>query len=114
MSYSKRARLDYNLHRNSVCKEIGITINQYNYLRRLGEQLHTIYEMMCNGDGDAEILDWRVDKLTTQVNDYLTKIYPQTKHVIYTHYQTDPRGATLYIDLKAIPENNYNSAHCIY
>ena len=30
------------------------------------------------------------------------------------YFQTDPRGATIYVDRQPIPENNYTQAKCIY
>jgi hypothetical protein len=29
------------------------------------------------------------------------------------YLQTDPRGATIYVDVQPIPDNNYNRAHCL-
>jgi hypothetical protein len=33
---------------------------------------------------------------------------------LHYYLQTDPRGATIYLDTQEIPENNYTQAVCIY
>lgn len=112
MTYTKKEREYYNIHRNAVCKTLGITVNQYNYLRRLGELCRKVYENDCNGLYADEFAsnDARV-KAEVQIVSYFAK--QKLYHLNY-YLQTDPRGATLYMDTKDIPENNYTSAYCIY
>ena len=109
MTYTKTERQHYNKDREITCKRLGITENQYNWLRRKGEELHKIYEDNCNGviqtDDEYFALTEVIEK---QVKEY---IKPLGLHV---YFQTDPRGATVYVDKEPIPENNYNQAHCIY
>ena len=44
MSYTKKEREYYNQQRDKICESLGITKNQYNWLRRKGEELRKIYE----------------------------------------------------------------------
>lgn len=118
--YNKREREQYNAHRDAVCEALEITKNQYNYLRRLAEACHKVYENDCNGLYEEQESYNERNKAEVRVVNYLGEIMskraldnPVVKF-IYSHFQTDPRGATLYIDIKPIPENNYTSAYCIY
>ena len=47
--YTKKERERYNEDRKRTCERLGITKNQYNWLRRKGEALHKIYIDNCNG-----------------------------------------------------------------
>jgi hypothetical protein len=112
MDYGKKEREAYNLHREMVCKTLGITVNQYNWLRRKGEAMRRIYTDHCNG----VICDTIITKhIENKIYAYLNKKKLNNKeHKMYIYFQTDPRGATIYADNKPIPENNYNQAYCIY
>lgn len=107
MYYTKKEREHYNAYRNRVCQDLGITQNQYNWFRRKGEMLRKIYENNCNGLYKTEqayfdaclVVENKIDKNIGDLSYYL---------------QTDPRGASLYLDTKPIPENNYTQANCIY
>lgn len=109
MSYTKTEREHYNKDREITCKHLGITENQYNWLRRKGAELHKIYEDNCNGviQTDEEYYSL-TEPIEKQIKEY---IKPLGLHVFF---QIDPRGATIYCDKEPIPENNYNRAHCIY
>lgn len=109
MTYTTQERTRYNEDRSITCKRLGITENQYNWLRRKGQALHKIYEDNCNGviNSDNEY-DNAVDPIYSDVETYCKGLG------LFVYYQTDPRGATIYVDRKPIPENNYNQAHCIY
>jgi hypothetical protein len=117
MSYTKKEREYYNVQRQKTCEALNITENQYNWLRRKGEALHKIYKDSCNGLIAEDAYDLRTGDLEQEVRDYFLnqKLYRTgNKRVYYVHFQTDPRGATIYIDDKPIPANNYTQAHCIY
>lgn len=109
MTYTKKEREYYNKDREIVCRNLGITKNNYNWLRRKGEELHRIYEDNCNGafNTDEEYFGM-TEPIEEEVKAYCK---PLGLHV---YFQTDPRGATIYADKKLIPDNNYNQAHCIY
>jgi len=105
--YTKQERKQYNEYRDRACQRAGITKNQYNWLRRKGAELHKLYENNCNGLIDSDIeYNVTTGRIMTKIEDYIP-----TLHV---YYQTDPRGASLYIDRQPIPENNYTQAICIY
>jgi hypothetical protein len=107
--YSKKERADYNRDRAIKCKELNITENQYNWLRRKGEELRRIYTAACNGEIDyGQEYERAVNPLEKSVIKYAGKLG------LFVYFQTDPRGATIYADIKPIPEANYNRAHCIY
>lgn len=114
--YTKKEREYYNEQRERTCQRLGITKNQYNWLRRKGEALHRIYEFQCNGQDDmgysSEKTQARWEKWE---NDHYTNIKAYVKKLgLFVYLQTDPRGATIYLDTKEIPENNYTQACCIY
>ena len=108
---TKLERERYNQQRKSACKRLGITKNQYNWLRRKGEELRKVYENNCNGLYKTKEEGNQAEKdLIYQINVYKQ----ECEELLYAYYQTDPRGATIYLDTKVIPENNYTQAVCIY
>lgn len=111
MNYTKTKREQYNKDREITCKRLDITENQYNWLRRKGEELHKIYEDNCNGvfQTDDDYFRSTLSK-EKEVKAYLKTINKN----LHAYFQTDPRGATIYVDIKPIPCNNYNQAQCIY
>ena len=104
MSYTKKEREDYNQYRERSCERLGITKNDFNWLRRKGEELRRLYEDSCNGYGD----DHEEDSLERRIEDKASKLK------LELYFQRDPRGATLYLDTKPIPRNNYTVAVCVY
>lgn len=107
--YNKKQREMYNLDRDITCEKLGITVNQYNQFRRLGSVLHTIYELSCNGDLSEE-------QYEADTNNVYAKADKLAKDLgLKIFYQTDPRGATIYLSRDPISENSYNtSAQCVY
>lgn len=105
--YTKKEREYYNEQRERSCQRLGITKNQYNWLRRKGQELHYIYVADCNGELENESQCFE-DPIYKKVNEYVKKLG------LFVYYQTDPRGATIYIDKVEIPDNNYNQAVCVY
>lgn len=109
--YTAKERANYNAYRENVCKQLNITKNQYNWLRRKGEALRKVYENDCNGLYKTE--EERIDAERDLI--YQINVYKQEcTELLYAYFQTDPRGAALYLDTKSIPENNYTQAYCIY
>lgn len=111
MNYTKKEREYYNMQRDRTCERLGITKNQYNHLRRQGEKLRKLYEDNCNGlvasQLEYELLE---NELALELYSYMRK-----NHInLYSYFQTDPRGATLYLDMDSINDNNYTNACCIY
>lgn len=109
MNYTKKERDMYNRHREIVCERLGITKNQYNWFRRKGEALHKVYENNCNGVYNSE-REYVLAEHDIQV-DIVAKAL-ELELTIY--FQTDPRGASIYLDTQPILRNNYTRAHCIY
>ena len=108
MEHTKKERKEYNLRRDKTCKALGITKNQYNAFRRLGEELRKTYAADCNGDlASSEALDAAVSPLYARGDTLAASLK------LHIFYQTDPRGATVYLDKVLIPENNYTRAYCI-
>lgn len=108
MYYSKKQREYYNEQRAVTCERLGITNNQYNWFRRIGTELHKLYEQNCNG----ELTEGQYEAYTDVFYD---KANQKAKELgLHIFYQTDPRGATIYLDRVEIPENNYTRAFCIY
>jgi hypothetical protein len=109
MGYTKKEREEYNERRERTCKALKITENQYNWLRRKGQELQKIYTDACNGVVDyAGEYENKVNPIYKKVDEYAKKIG------LKLFYQTDPRGATIYADKKPIPANSYNNSFCIY
>ena len=107
--FTKKERQWYNESRNRICEKLGITINQYNWFRRKGEGLRKIYENDCNGVYENESQEVVVRlPIERKISEQAAKLG------LCTFYQTDPRGAALYLDKENIPENNYSRASCIY
>lgn len=115
-TYTKTERQHYNEMRARVCDQLGITKNQYNWLRRKGNALHRLYEFQCNGcdnngwSSEKTQARWerQEEELYKQVHEYVNKLG------LYVFFQTDPRGATIYLDDREIPDNNYTNSYCIY
>ena len=111
MFYTKKEREYYNTYRQRVCEKLGITQNQYNWLRRKGEMLRKVYENNCNGVYKTEDEYFKAEKELV----YKINVYKQNcTELLYAYFQTDPRGASIYLDTKPIPKNNYTQANCIY
>lgn len=116
MSYTKNQHENYNRDRDITCARLGISVNDYNYLRRIGQQLHRIYEWSCNGvdDNGNEMTDERFSDYTLPL---YNKAYAKCKILkLHIFYQSDPRGATIYVSKDPIESNNYNrlGSECIY
>jgi hypothetical protein len=116
MSYTKKEKEYYNTQREHACQRLGITKNEYNWFRRYGARLHKLYEFQCNGCDDngysSEATVARWDKWETEFMDKAEK--KAEKLELFIFFQTDPRGATVYLDIQPIPANNYTQAVCIY
>jgi hypothetical protein len=105
--YNKKERQQYNNRRDIICEKLNITKNQYNWLRRKGEELRKVYENNCNGLYTSEIeYNCTASRIEGAIEDYIGGLH--------CYFQSDPRGASLYLDTKEIPDNNYTSANCIY
>ena len=108
--YNKQQRDQYNQMRARICEELGITENQYNKFRRIGQGLHSLYELSCNGE--IEEADYE-----TKTANYESMSDTLAKELgLNIFYQTDPRGATIYLSKGKIENNNYNrpGSECIY
>jgi hypothetical protein len=92
------------------CEYLGITPGQWSYIKRIGTILNNRYTADCNGDyNDHQVYQ---DRLTTKIEERVTMFAGHNG--LYFYLQTDPRGATIYLDKKPIPDNNYTQAVCIY
>jgi len=105
--YTKKEREYYNIQRDRNCKELSITKNEYNWLRRKGEALRQEYENECN-DTDYVETRKRATILETEIKIKCTMLD------INLYLQGDCRGASVYVSKETIPENNYTQAICIY
>jgi len=91
------------------CEELNITEQDYNTFKELGKQLHHIYEDSCNG-----II--QTDEEYNNATLPLEKIAEENANELGLHiyFQTDPRGATIYLDKEPMNQTNYNRGYCIY
>lgn len=111
MQYTKKAREEYNKTRSLSCAKLGITEHQYNWFRRNGEKLRKIYEDACNGIVSYENMEYinLVDPIYELVDSKAESLG------LSIYYQTDPRGATIYLSANPVDSSNYSSkAVCIY
>lgn len=115
---TKQQKEYYKVHVDRTIENLGITSIDYKYLRTIGNKLNAIFTRQCNGyynpynekwNNHLEDLDNKAEKK------YILKASDYAKDRGLTiYFQTDPRGATIYVDRKEIPDNNYNQAYCIY
>jgi len=111
--YTKKEREYYNQDRDKACKRLNITLSQYNYLRLKGEALRQVYENDCNEIYKTEEENNLAEnKIKMKIWQYRLKNI--NLKALKWFYQTDPRGATIYLDTEEISESNYNQAVCIY
>lgn len=107
--YTKKEREYYNEQRERACLRLGITKNIYNWFRREGDKLHKIYENECNGLYDNDEAYYKeTEPIENKIIKKADSLY------LNVFFQTDPRGATIYLDDKDIKENSYTDAVCIY
>jgi hypothetical protein len=110
-TYSRIEREHYNKDREITCERLNITENQYNWLRRKGQILHKIYEDNCNGiiQTDEDYFGMTVP-IEKEIKVYLNKVNPK----LHVYFQTDPRGATVYVSYMTLKDDNYNQGQCIH
>lgn len=108
----------YNYQRKAQgCEKLGITEGQWSYIKRISTTLGYLYANECNGfSDDAGNWDERANKRNeariARWESYAIAFAKRNKLHIYL--QTDPRGASIYLDKKPIPQNNYSRAICVY
>lgn len=106
--YTKKEREQYNLRRKIVCKDLGITVNQYNWFRRKGEELNRIYTDNCNGVYETEDEYFlTISPIELSVEDKAKKL------LLFVYFQRDPRGASLYLGKEVMDSMNYNRGRAI-
>jgi len=103
---NKKEREYYNINRERACKRLDITKNQYNWFRARGNELRSLYCENCNGTIEGNDYDYQTNCIEERIDARLDGLE--------VYFQTDPRGATIYLDKEPIPENNYTRAVCIY
>ena len=109
MNYNKRQREEYNTQREMTCNRLGIKKNTYNYFRRMGNKLRGIYEDNCSGSiGSYKICDLLIESITVPVN------LKAKENKLYIYFQSDPRGATIYLSREKIDDVNYIRGEAIY
>ncbi len=109
MNYTKKEREEYTEQRRRKCERLGITKNEYNALRRIGQALQKCYTDNCNGAYQTEeAYNHAAEPLEYQAKEYAGKL----GYKVYL--QTDPRGATIYLDKVERSGADYNRGTCIY
>lgn len=95
--YLARALADSGLLKN---------IDTIEELIRIGKRLHRYFEHECNG--------YNAEKYERLSDKWSKKAHAIAKDMgAYLFIQSDPRGATIYIDNKPIPYDNYHKAICL-
>jgi hypothetical protein len=115
----KQQREYYLEYVKNIVNKLGISKAEFDSFKKWGQTLRGIYERQCNGYLlKPELRDW--DKVSEKRDeklelDYNKVVMNQAKKLgLYVYFQTDPRGATIYLSREPIPENNYTVASCIY
>lgn len=119
----KQEKIYYQEHIKRVCEVLGISKEQYTLFKLCGILLQKAFCLSCNGYRGKEA----VYKGNKMINRYTEAMYKKDTNPIYKKaqalakelkleifFQTDPRGATIYVSKDPIPENNYTIASCIY
>ena len=103
-----------------ICE--AATIADARALRRAALTLHRWYEHECKGTIQrdevtgkpywySELTHKRVSLAADRENGAMNTISRICRRLNLYHYlQTDPRGGTLYVDMKEIAQDNYNRA----
>ena len=87
---------------------LGISKARYNWFKRMAEALREVYIFTCNEEVSEEDIGLVVSSAEQE-------IFAKAGGMgLYAYLQTDPRGASLYLDIKPIESNAYNKARCIY
>ncbi len=120
---SKLTRIINQNYLNTLARLDGhMTHEDFASLRKAAITLHTWYEHECNGaiqrdenDGLAYVYNTNTGKRSYKTADRekgaIKRIDAICKRLgLHYYLQTDPRGGTLYVDVNAIPENNYTRA----
>lgn len=101
-----------------TCERLNIAYSDYVMFRNYGNRIHRLYENECNGFQDANFnWDTEAEKENGKKIDQWVRLAKKKAQGLglYIFFQTDPRGATIYLSKNPIPENSYNtSAECIY
>jgi hypothetical protein len=117
MNFTRQQREEYNIHRANACEGLKITGSKYNWFRRYGQTLHKIYENQCNGYqndyGKEDQKEAAADEREEQVINDALQAEAQNLG-LFLFLQTDPRGATVYLNTEAMTPSNYNQGYCIY
>lgn len=109
MTYTKKQRESYNLDREIKCQRLEISKNDYNWFRRVGEELHKYYEFDCNGV-DNFGNEWTEEKSQEAEGKLQEKaISKATKLGLDIYFQTDPRGGTIYLSKELMTQSTYSS-----
>lgn len=97
--------LPYNEKVGQACKE-GRYSEICMLFRRYAKSLHKSFENDCNY-GLTERQQKREDRLIAEVTALAKSLD------LFIYIQSDPRGGTIYLDTKEIPDNNYTRAQFI-
>ena len=116
-TYSKKERERYNQDRERTSRELGLSKNEYNRLRRVGQGLTEAGTNYANGSDRSgkEYSDKQYNK-DVGTHFHRTKALQKKFKDLHFYHQTDPRGASLYASRgKKLDQKNYNSeGHVIY
>ena len=110
-------KINYEIYKVKVCSELGINDNVFNTFKKIGKELQNIYTNQCNGyltkDNKEDVYTLQKEEVREK---YLTHRATEfaDEHNLYIYFQTDPRGATIYLSREELTESNYTNGSCIY
>lgn len=108
MTDKKRKEM-YMDYKAKVMENLDMGEPIFNFFKKQGEKLNKIYTDFCNGDITLK----QEKKLTAPIYKKLDAFAHLLGYSIY--YQTDPRGATIYVSKKEVLNDiNYTNGVCIY
>lgn len=123
---TKKDRMKKDQNQLALKTNRRIPLSSISKLATIGQKLRREYEIQCNGcsrdkfpweswkqydesrERQLEESNREIERLETLVAKTCNRLR------LYYYLQTDPRGATLYVDSEEIPDNNYNRAICLY
>lgn len=101
MAYSKKEREQYNKSREHTSKDLGLSKNEYNYLRRISQALNKYGTDNANGDTEEKEYFKNIGQAFSKTKKFKGKLH--------FHHQTDPRGVALYAAKEKIRDTDYSS-----
>ncbi len=110
-------------HIAQTMEALSLTRNDYKSFLVIGNKIHRRLEYYCNGYmgnepqyvGNKLINRFEEAEYERYIDPIMEVAEEKARKLgLYIFFQTDPRGATIYLDKKPIKNSSYTDAYCIY